>query len=194
MGIQVPGFENSSPFDGARMSGVRRGARDPFGYELAVIPVDVADAVRSAGGWLCDRVRAGWKVNVFVDEDADIRPLEILGIRTFTIDDCVVALKSGSVAALAVAADAIAQDVQLLKFVDRAIDRKAIEFTLWGDYVPVGLEGRVDRVRNQMSSAAAAFKKQAAASVSCPVEGTSEQFHSCGLWYPTDGSDLVPVS
>lgn len=65
--------DNSNWFDGMRKSGVRRGVIDPFAYELAVLPVDVADAVRSAGGWLCDRVRAGWKVNVFVDEGADGR-------------------------------------------------------------------------------------------------------------------------
>lgn len=35
-------------------------------YRLDVIATDVADVVRSAGGWLYDRVGAGWEVNVLV--------------------------------------------------------------------------------------------------------------------------------
>jgi hypothetical protein len=194
MAVHVAGPEDPNPFNWRRGSGVRPGVPTPFGFELTVIPVDVDDAVRSAGGWLCDRVRAGWKVNMFVDEAADIRPLEILGIRSFSSDDKFEALKGAPPAALAVAADVVAQDIQLLKFIDRVVEGKAIEFTLWGEYVPVGLEGRLQRVRNQMSPTAAAFKKYAvgACSITCPVDEPVEQFHSSGLWYPTDGTDLVP--
>lgn len=194
MAVHVADPEDSNPCNWRRGSGVRLGVPTPFGFELAVIPVDVDDAIRSAGGWLCDRVRAGWKVNVVVDEVADVRPLEILGIRSFSSDDKFGALKDAPLAALAVAADVISQDIQLLKFIDRVVERKAIEFTLWGEYVPVGLEGRLQRVRNHMSPTAAAFKKYAAGacSITCPADEPVEHFHSSGLWYPTDGTDLVP--
>ena len=39
----------------------------------------VLDAVRFAGGWIYDRVMAGWDVTVLVGGDEDCRPLEILG-------------------------------------------------------------------------------------------------------------------
>ncbi len=45
------------------------------------------DAVRSAGGWLCDRVRAGWNVTVTVPDGADVRPLTILGVATRSAGD-----------------------------------------------------------------------------------------------------------
>lgn len=60
----------------------RRREADPAGYRLDVVASDVADIVQSAGGWLYDRIVAGWQVNVLLPPTSDARALRILGVRT----------------------------------------------------------------------------------------------------------------
>ena len=48
-------------------------------YRLDVVAPTVLDAVQFAGGWIFDRVMAGWDVTVLIADGADVRPLEILG-------------------------------------------------------------------------------------------------------------------
>ncbi len=51
----------------------------PVRYRAEVVGGSVADVVRSAGGWIFDRVMGGWAVNVSVPSCLDARPLRILG-------------------------------------------------------------------------------------------------------------------
>ena len=188
--------DDRSSFRECRGVGVRASAADTFAYELVVVPVDVSDTVRSAGGWLCDRVRAGWHVGIVVPEGADLRPLQILGIRTFTADDAFDVLRNASPAALAVAANVVARDFRILKLVERALNRKTIEVTLWGEHVPVGVADRFDAVWHPVTAAARAFKSHALAAADPLRIDTDcvEEFHSFARWYPPDGADLVPVA
>jgi hypothetical protein len=62
--------------------GVRASASALLSYDLTVVATDVRDVVAGAGGWLYDRVRAGWKVTVVIPASSDARPLEVLGVRT----------------------------------------------------------------------------------------------------------------
>ena len=56
-------------------------------YRLDVVAPSVLDAVRYAGGWIYDRVMAGWDVTVLVGGgDDDMRPLQILGAQTLNLD------------------------------------------------------------------------------------------------------------
>ena len=50
---------NSFHFEMDRGVGVRASATALLSYELNVFAEDPLDAVRHAGGWMCDRVRAG---------------------------------------------------------------------------------------------------------------------------------------
>jgi len=50
-------------------------------YRLDVVAPTVLDAVAFAGGWIYDRVMAGWDVTVLIGNDDDARPLEILGAQ-----------------------------------------------------------------------------------------------------------------
>lgn len=184
---------DGNDLDGSRRVGVRASATAFLGYQIAVEVVDVRDAVRSAGGWLCDRVRAGWTVTVTVPEGVDVRPLTILGVRVGSnVDDPEL---SEAPAAIALPSDAVADDERLLKDVLKTLDRGTVEVTLWGDRLPAVLAGKVESVRYQLSAAARAFKAQAlvAAGESARVDPT-EEFHSSALWYPPNGSDLSPVS
>ena len=54
------------------------GARDratelDMRYRLDVVAPTVLDAVRFAGGWVYDRVMAGWDVTVLIGTDEDVR-------------------------------------------------------------------------------------------------------------------------
>ena len=44
-------------------------------YRLDVVAANAADAVRFAGGWMYDRVMAGWDVTVLLADRTDERPL-----------------------------------------------------------------------------------------------------------------------
>ncbi len=55
-------------------------------YRLDVVAPSVAEVVRNAGGWLFDRVMAGWDVTVMITGDDDIRPLQILGVDTADLE------------------------------------------------------------------------------------------------------------
>lgn len=55
-------------------------------YRLDIVTPTVLDAVRFAGGWVYDRVTAGWDVTVLVGNDDDVRPLEILGADTADLE------------------------------------------------------------------------------------------------------------
>src|SRR5271155_6109695 len=55
-------------------------------YRLDVVAASPADVVCSIGGWLYDRVRAGWDVNVLLPQRCDSRPLQILGIQVADLD------------------------------------------------------------------------------------------------------------
>ena len=190
--------DSGNDLGGSRRVGVRASATTFLGYEIAVEVADVRDAVRSAGGWLCDRVRAGWNVTVTVPDGADVRPLTILGVAVRSAGDEVPdgADASERPAAMALAADALAQDGRLLKDVLKTLDRGTVEVTIWGDGLPSALTGRVESVRYQLSAAARAFKAQALIATGEPARavGATEEFHSSALWYPPDGSDLSPVS
>lgn len=184
--------------DGSRRVGVRASATTFLGYHIAVEVADVRDAVRSAGGWLCDRVRAGWNVTVTVPDGTDVRPLTILGVATRSAGDDVPEPTDASEmpAALALAADGLARDAGLLKDVLKTLDRGTVEVTIWGERLPSALTDRVQSVRYELSAAARAFKAQALVAAGEPAQivDAEEEFHSSALWYPPDGSDLSPVS
>ena len=55
-------------------------------YRLDVVAPTVLDAVQYAGGWVYDRVMAGWDVTVLVANDDDVRPLKILGADTLDLE------------------------------------------------------------------------------------------------------------
>lgn len=186
---------DGNDLDGSRRVGVRASATAFLGYEIAIEVADVRDVVRCAGGWLCDRVRAGWNVTVAVPDGVDVRPLTILGVAVGSGQDDDPE-PAEAPAAIALPADALADDEGLLKDVLKTLDRGTVEVTIWGDRLPAVLAGKVESVRYQLSAAALAFKAQAlvAAGETAVSVDPTEEFHSSALWYPPNGSDLSPVS
>lgn len=145
-------------------------------YRLDVLAAGAVDVVQSAGGWLYDRMMAGWEVTVLLPPGSnprDSRPLRILGVRTSDLDSASSATPGHS---LAVSARAFGSDARIRDQVLDALDRPSTEVALWGDGVPEGIDRAMTRVQHRLSAAARVFKGYAltAAGISCdtvdPVE------------------------
>jgi hypothetical protein len=142
------------------------GASRILRYQLNVIASTTDDVVQSAGGWLCDRARAGWDVNALVADGGDPRPLAILGATALDLDEgyegFLSMVRSASrVGALAVSADLLAADARVREEILRALKRGLTEVIVWGRQWPAELGGQADPVQHRVSPAARAFKSHA---------------------------------
>ncbi len=181
------------PFGERRGVGVRASASALLSYDLTVVAADVRDVVAGAGGWLYDRVRAGWKVTVVVPACSDGRPLEILGVRTVAAGAQARSLAADP-AALAVPANLLGADPTVRRHVIDALKRGTAEVTVWGDCGSLDVGFSVRPAQYRLSPAARVFKTHALAAAglgraAAPVE----HFHSRALWYPADGPDLTAI-
>ncbi|ULE31721.1 hypothetical protein [Mycobacterium sp. IDR2000157661] len=165
-------------------------------YRLDIVAPTVLDAVRFAGGWIYDRVMAGWDVTVLVGDDEDVRPLTILGARTLDLESVLQAWQERPhPQTVAVAAEMFERDPRVLTHVRTALDQGATEVTLWGERLPAELDSSVDNAEHHLSAAARAFKAKALAAAfdSASVDvGGCETFR-CGMMVSV-AADLVPAS
>jgi hypothetical protein len=152
---------------------------DPIGsrrYQLTVVAASIVDLVGSAGGWMCDKARAGWDVRVVLTDDLETRPLAILGASPLDVDaepsEVMKMVSHGG--ALALSAGVLA-DERIRAGVLSILKRGMTEVTVWGQDWPTEFSRKADPVEYRLSSAARAFKAHAlgAATVSkIPVAGT----------------------
>jgi hypothetical protein len=93
-------------------------------YRLDVVAPTVLDAVRFAGGWVCDRVMAGWDVTVLIGNDEDVRPLEILGAEVRDLESVLESWEDRPhPQTIAVAADLFARDSRVRHGVLTALEQ-----------------------------------------------------------------------
>jgi hypothetical protein len=131
-------------------------------YQLNVIASSTEDVVQSTGGWLCDRARAGWDVNVLVADGGDPRPLAILGATAVDLDQGLISMvRSSRVGALAVSADLVHSDARVREEILRVLKRGLSEVLVWGQQWPTELGRQADPVQHRVSPAARAFKLHA---------------------------------
>jgi hypothetical protein len=165
-------------------------------YRLDVVAPTVLDAVRFAGGWVYDRVMAGWDVTILIRDDEDVRPLEILGAEVRDLESVLASWQDRPhPQTIAVAADLFERDDRLRRGVLSALEQGATEVTLWGEQLPAELDRSVDSVQHQLSAAARAFKAQALAAASgseVTGVGGTETFR-CGMMASV-AADLIPAS
>lgn len=165
-------------------------------YRLDVVGTSVPEVVEHAGGWIFDRVGAGWAVTVLVSHMSDPRPLRILGAEV--IDLHAVLGKRGQgrqPQAIAVGADICQDEPRARRGLMSALADGRVEVVVWGGSWTSPPEHRVDPVRHHLSVAARAFKARAmqAAGLEPTPVGETEVFHS-GSPEPTPaGVDLVPI-
>jgi hypothetical protein len=136
-------------------------------YQLNVVASSTQDVVRAAGGWLCDRARAGWDVNVLVADGADTTPLTILGATAVAPDEDFVAMvrSASGIGGLAVGVDVLRADSRVREEILRVLKRGLTEVTVWGEQSPAELGHQADSVAHRVSAAARAFKSHALAAV-----------------------------
>jgi hypothetical protein len=152
--------------EGRRVSAARAARTDEehLRYRLDVVAVSAVDVVQSTGGWLYDRVMAGWEVTALLAPGADTRPLRILGVDALDLDsDSAAAALDRKNKSLAVSAEAFAADADLRQHVLRALDDRLTQVTLWGAGWPLRVDRGMIRVQHVLSAAARAFKIQALA-------------------------------
>jgi hypothetical protein len=162
-------------------------------YQLDVVGAHVADVVDSAGGWLFDRVMAGWDVRVAVANPGDLAALQILGVQTVGLG-AVFGAGATAPTALAVAGTVCSTDDRVRDALAASVRSARTEVTMWGDvWVPsMGRPG--DEVRHELSAAARVFKAQAAFAAGLDATVTAfEVFRSYGQAIGTDYPDLLPV-
>lgn len=141
---------------------MRTVSTEAISYRLDVLGVDVADIVRSAGGWLYDRVAIGWDIRVTVRRPGDLRPLRVLGITAHDRSDD----GDGMPIAMAASVAALAEDATQRADLAAALRRGQAEVTLWGDGPAPGFGSGarvILPVQHVLSDAARVFKAQALA-------------------------------
>jgi hypothetical protein len=161
-----------------------------------VVAPTVADVVSCVGGWLVDRAMLGWDITVLIAQpQQDLRPLSILGVRSFAFDAVLKArmrlpIRDG----MSVAADLYFGDARVRRYVIRRVHQRQSEFTLWGQDRLVNSDDdqttttSAVTIEHRLSGAARTFKAHAlgAALGSWPagVVGATETF--CDGW-PRNG-------
>ncbi len=143
-------------------------------YRLDVVAASTADVVQSAGGWLYDRVMAGWEVTVLLPHGCDTRALRILGVRASDSGEQPDPTGARS-HSLAVSAEAFTADARVREQVLAAMGDRLTEVALWGDGWPLAVDRAMTRTHHVLSMAARRFKGYALAEagIGCgPVDPT----------------------
>lgn len=153
-------------------------------YRLDVVAAGVGDVVQSAGGWLYDRVMAGWEVTVLLPHACDTRALRILGVG---VSDAGSEWDDSATQGLAVSAAAFGADARVRDKVLKSLDDRLAEVALWGDGWPVSVHRGLARAQHVLSAAARTFKGHAlvAAGISCGSVGPTETLLR-DRWSPVD--------
>ena len=133
-------------------------------YRLDVMATSVADAIHHAGGLICDRALAGWRVTVFAAEGQDTRALAILGADVGAGEPPAEPLSSrleSGPRTLAIAVDMMQLDRHVSGFLEGPLNDGGVDVLLWGNQLPHRLTELLEPVRHDLSAAARTFKAQA---------------------------------
>lgn len=163
--------------NGGRTARASRADGDCLRYRLDVVAGSAVDVVQSAGGWLYDRVMAGWEVTVQLASSCDTRPLRILGVQALDLESQFIsAAMAKQSQSLAVSAEIFTTDAYVRHKVLQALDHRLIEVALWGEGWPLGVNRATTRVQHVLSAAAQVFKGYAlsAAGIACDSVGPTE--------------------
>jgi hypothetical protein len=157
--------------EGSRVSATRatRADGECLRYRLDVVGASAVDVVQSAGGWLYDRVMAGWEVTVLLPHGCDTRPLRILGVQASDLEAQFASTGTGSTSqSLAVSAEAFTADARVRDKVLESLDNRFTEVALWGDGWPLGINHAMTTAQHLLSAAARTFKGYALAAAGIP--------------------------
>lgn len=154
----------------------------PLRRRLVIVAPDAAETAGFVGGWLVDRVLAGWEATVLRADDDDPLPLRILGARPASLEPV---LRSSVLRcrphAVAVHAGLYDRDPRVRRVVEEALGAGTAEVTLWGGPRLVDPDA-AGALPHRPSRAARVFKARALAAAAAPLEraGAVEVFHRAG--------------
>jgi len=143
-------------------------------YHIQVVACDVGDAVRFAGGWICDRVAAGFRVAILTNGIADTRAARIVGATVIDLN----AITAEGAGTLNLVSEPRTGEEQMRRHVRAVATRNSTGVTVWGGlYADISRRGEV--VHHRLSSAAYLFKGHALAATGFdgPVD-VVETFHA----------------
>lgn len=119
--------------------------------------------VRFAGGWVFDRVAAGWDVTVLTADSTGSRALRILGARGIDLETALNSTVRGPrPSALAVDAALCESDERIMRRLLTLLDTD-MDIRLWGGRRALPGDEAPGCVQHRLSSAARAFKAHALA-------------------------------
>jgi hypothetical protein len=149
----------------------RRSDGECLRYRIDVVAASALDVVQSAGGWLYDRVMAGWEVTVLLPDGGDTRSLRILGVGVMNIEsDFVSSAMASNSQTLAVSAEAFSADEWVRDKVLKSLDNRLTEVALWGEGWPLGVNRGLTRAQHLLSAAARKFKGYALVAAGIPCD------------------------
>jgi hypothetical protein len=132
------------------------------GYRIVVVASTVSHVVEAAGGFLCDRARAGWEVSVLLAGACDPRPLTVLGVSECSAGDAVSViggLPHG--ARVMVGADLLRDDAQARDALSRFTRQGCGGVRIWGGPAQAEVDNGLEPDPHRLSRAAIAFKAHA---------------------------------
>jgi hypothetical protein len=125
---------------------------------------DYVDAIRAA----VDSAPEPPVLVVLAPPNSDLRPLQILGVRTSSSMMRPTSSATRVRAAIAVAADILRADERIRDKILRIVERGITEVMFWGNVGPFEADIRLSQVAHRPSDAARAFKAHASAFVVDP--------------------------
>jgi len=151
--------------------------RVPDRYRLVALASTMSDVVLNAGGYLFDHAASGWDVTVYVEDWADRRALQILGVTAAQLGNAFDPKTEHEYPHVIVISGALAEPRKAIgRYVRSAIDRHA-ELAMWG---PDERKSTRQEVNHHLSAAACAFKRHALIATAQPSErelDATETFH-----------------
>lgn len=154
-------------------------------YRLDVFSDSVREVVAEAGGWIVDRVLAGWRVTLITDADDGECAGRILGCEV-TIGSAITDALRPRPYGIVLTSARCRTDSQLQKCIADALDRQIAEISLIGVRPSGRCDPRLRPVTHRLSSAAQAFKAHALLAVGLPDSSVAvtERFLSAALGEP----------
>jgi hypothetical protein len=140
-------------------------------YRVVALASTVSDVVLNAGGYLFERATSGWDVTVYLEDWADRRALEILGVSAAQLSN-VLDVKAETQCPQVIVTSAALYEPRKpsRRYIRSAIDRHA-EVVMWG---PAECTSLRQVFNYHLGAAARAFKKQALIATAQPAVPRSD--------------------